>query len=105
MTSHAWRISLKPHLSEEQLQISVYEIAEELGMSKTTVYRFLQSDAVVTNQLSPNVALLAQYYGLDISDVVKLISKDDEDNEEGIQKRHLSIGLENRPISAQLIST
>lgn len=105
MTSHAWRISLKPHLSEEQLQISVYEIAEELGMSKTTVYRFLQSDAVVTNQLSPNVALLAQYYGLDISDVVKLISKDDEDNEEGIQKRHFPRKFPDRPVSAQLIST
>jgi hypothetical protein len=88
MRKHEWRIRLRPHLSEDQLNTSVYDIADELGLSKTTVYRFMQTDEVITNKLSPNVAMLAEYFGLTLIDVVSVIV--DEDEDEGIIKEALS---------------
>lgn len=88
--SYVWQISLKPHLSDEQLQISVYDIAEELGMSTTTIYRFIKNDIVIVSQLSPNVGLLARYYGVDVNDVISLVENATEDEDEGIIKEALS---------------
>ena len=74
-----WKISLRPHLTPEQLSESPYSVAKKLGMSNTTVYRFTDVDTVLTNQLSPNVAMLAKYYGLELSEVVTLVDTETGD--------------------------
>ena len=89
MAKQNWKISLRPHLTPEQLKESPYKIAKALGMSNTTVYRFTDVDVVMTNQLSPNVAILAKHYGLQLSEIVTLVDKDTGE-EEGIYKEALT---------------
>ncbi len=73
MSKMIWRIRLRSHLSEEQLQQSPYEIAKLLGMSKNTVRRYMMTDEELTVQLSASLGILARYFGLDEHDVIELI--------------------------------
>ena len=78
-----WQVRLKPLLSDEQLQQSPYEIAKELGMSKNTVIRYMETESETTQLLSPSVGVLARYFGLNEHEVIQLVEvteDEDEDN-------------------------
>ncbi len=86
MTNHVWKISLKPHLTDEQKDISPYEIAKELGMSKNTVINYMENDEVTATYLSSRVGALARYFGVDEMKVIRL----EEVSEEGIYSEALT---------------
>lgn len=82
MPKHQWRIRLRPHLTDEQKAMSPYAIADELGMSRNTARRYLENDEVVISQLNPVVSILAEYFGINVFDIVAVVTEDDEAQDE-----------------------
>lgn len=87
--AYKWQVSLKPHLSEEQRLESPYKIAKDLGMSKNTVIRYMESDEEMGVYLSSNVGALAKYFDVDIHKIIKLVEVF-EDEKEGQEETLLA---------------
>lgn len=71
-----FRIRLKPY--HDATGKSPYAVADELGLSKNTVRRYVEQDDVLVGRLDPSVLILAAYYGCSWQEVVDVIDADDE---------------------------
>jgi transcriptional regulator with XRE-family HTH domain len=57
--------------------LSVYQVAEKLGMSKNTVEKYVRTKPVIVGRLDGAVLVLSQFYGVDWKDVVEIVSDEE----------------------------
>lgn len=57
---------------------TAYAVAEELGMSKNTVRRYVEEEAVAVGRLDPSIITLTNYYGCRWQDVVEIEEVSDD---------------------------
>ena len=61
--------------------VTPYRVAKDLGISRSTVHRYIDHDIVEVAKIETNVVRMAEYYGVDWKDVVEVI---DPEEEEGV---------------------
>lgn len=62
----------------EKSGLSAYRVAKDLGISKSTVGRYIEHEVVEVAKIETNVVRMAEYYGADWKDVVEVIDEEDE---------------------------
>ena len=71
-----FRVKLQPlHKASGR---SAYRVAKDLGISKSTVGRYIEHEIVEVAKIETNVVRMAEYYGADWKDVVEIIEEDEE---------------------------
>lgn len=78
------RFRLHLQAIHKQSGFSVYDVAEALGMSKNTVWKYVRPDVVEFDYLPSTVLDLCEFYGVDWRD--KSILEVFEESTEGQQK-------------------
>lgn len=59
--------------------LSAYRVAKDLGISKSTVGRYIEQESVEVAKIETNVVRMAEYYGAHWKDVVEVIEEEDEE--------------------------
>ena len=66
----------KPHANSG---VTPYRVAKDLGISKSTVHRYVDADQVILSKVESVVVEMANYYGVNWIDVVEVVSDDEEE--------------------------
>ena len=63
----------KARETDEHKRISMDSIIEDVGLSKTTVRRFLEPNGDVSSSSLSSAAVFAEYFGVQIGDIVERV--------------------------------
>lgn len=81
-----FRIRLKP--AHEQMGLTAYAVAKALGLSQTTVRKYVDNDEVLSSYVPSVVITLAKFYGVDWRDPAVV-----EVQEEGVSSPEMRTAL------------